>query len=196
MSLLEKPGSALLVSVAITVLILALWVVTAGVDPMGFTSYLLRFVHIYAAMLWIGLIYFVNFVQLAAVAEAAPENRSAIVKAIVPRVGSAVRHTSHLTVLSGLVLLISSGYLLDRMIFTTEVYIPPLRNLLLWGGVLGALAMWAFVQFFIAPSLKVVVGTSTGDEVAARARIKTFARLNLVLGLPVTAVMVAAAHLY
>ena len=91
---------------------------------------------------------------------------------------------------------LTAGYLLDRMIFTAEVYIPPLRNLLLWGGVFGGLAMWVFVQFFIAPSLKVVLGHATGDEAAARGRVRTFARLNLVLGLPVTAVMVAAAHLY
>lgn len=198
-SLLDTPGRALAAGLAITALILLLWKLTAGVDPVGFISYLLRFIHTFAAMLWLGFIWFVNFVQFAAVAETSGEGRKAIMTSIVPRVASGFRHASHLTVLSGVVLLITSGYLLDRYIFTAEVFIPPLRNLLLWGGTAGGLAMWAFANFIIWPNIKVVLGDTPADDAAkerARAKVKTYARLNLVIGIPVTAVMVAAAHLY
>lgn len=198
-SLLDTPGRALLAGVGVTVVILLLWTVVAGADPVGFVSYLLRFVHVYASMIWIGLIFFVNFAQLVAVGETGPEGRSALMKSVAPRVASGMRHTSHLTVLSGVLLLVTSGYLLDRTIFTAEVYIPPLRNLLLWGGTLGGIVMWVFLNFIIWPNLKKVIGLTPADDAQkdlARGKVKTYARLNLVLGLPVTAVMVAAAHLY
>ncbi|MFZ4806954.1 MAG: hypothetical protein ACOYLQ_06810 [Hyphomicrobiaceae bacterium] len=198
-SLLDSPGRAFGLSVAIAAVILLLWKVSAGLDPIGFMAYLLRFIHVFAATIWLGLIWFVNFVQLAALAEASPEGRATLMKSVVPRVAHAFRHTSHLTVLTGVVLLISSGYLLDRYIFTTEVYVPPLRNLLVWGGTVGGLVMWGLVHFRIWPSLRVVLGETAGDDAAkerARAIIKTSARINLVLMLPVTAVMIAAAHLY
>ena len=54
--------------------------------------------------------------------------------------------------------------------------------------------MWAFVNFLIWPSLKIVLGQAPGDpqaQLAARANVKRYARLNLVLALPVTFLMVA-----
>jgi hypothetical protein len=116
---------------------------------------------------------------------------------IAPPVSAAMRHSSHLTLLTGVIMLVSSGYLLDRLVFSTPVYVPPLRNMLLWGGTLGGLAMWAFLNFIIGPKLKVLAGDAdAATKDAARRTIKTYARINLVLSLPVTAVMVAAAHLY
>jgi uncharacterized membrane protein len=58
--------------------------------------------------------------------------------------------------------------------------------------------MWAFVNFVIWPSLKIVLGQTAGDADAkalARQTVKRYARLNLVLAVPVTFAMVSAAHL-
>ena len=76
---------------------------------------------------------------------------------------------------------------------------PPSRAWLIGSGVLGALAMWMFVHMYIWPNMQVVLGLRPGDADAkarARARVILFARLNLVLAVPVTLAMVAAAHLY
>ena len=71
-------------------------------------------------------------------------------------------------------------------------------TLVLTLGALGGLLMWGSLNFVIWPSLKVVLGhTVTDAQAQARARqtVKRYARLNLVLALPVTFIMVAAAHL-
>jgi uncharacterized membrane protein len=76
---------------------------------------------------------------------------------------------------------------------------PPARVLLLWGGVVAALAMWMFVHMYVWPNMQVVLGMRAGDDIAkaaARARVILFARLNLLLSLPVVMAMVAAAHLF
>jgi uncharacterized membrane protein len=198
-AIIESPAKALLAGLAIAGLVLVLWIATAGVDPLGLVSYVLRFLHVIGAMVWVGLIWFVNVIQLKAVAEADEPARAALQKWIVRPVAKNFRHASHLTVVSGVLLLLTTGYLLDRWIFASTVYVPPLRNLLLWGGTLAGAAMWVFANLLIWPSLRVLLGETPADpaaKAAARERVRFYARLNLILALPVTFVMVAAAHLY
>lgn len=195
----ETAGRALAVGAVLTLVILIAWLALAGADPIGFVSFLLRWVHVFAGMLWVGMIWFVNFIQLAALQQADDAGRRTLLSAVVPRVAHSFRHASNLTVLSGLLLLVSSGYLFDWLVFSTPVYIPPARALVLWAGVVGGFVMWAFVNHIIWPNLRIVLGEATADAQAkelARQKVRTFARLNLVLAVPVTFVMVAAAHLY
>lgn len=195
----ETAGRALAAGAVLTLVVLVAWLAFAGADALGFVSFLLRLLHVLGAMVWVGLIWFVNFVQLAALQQADDPGRRTLMTAVVPRVAHAFRHGSHLTLLSGVLLLVTTGYLFDWLVFSTPVYVPPARAALLWCGVIGGLAMWAFVHFVIWPNLRIVLGEAPGDAAAketARRQVRTFARLNLVLALPVTFAMVAAAHLY
>ena len=195
----ESAGRALAAGGAVTLIILLLWLAIDGVDALGFTSFMLRWLHVVAAILWLGMIWFVNFIQFSALQEADDVGRRTLMTSVVPRVAHSFRHASHLTLVTGVLLLFTSGYLLDATVFSSAVYMPPARSLLMWFGVLGGLAMWAFVHFVIWPNLRIVIGQVPGDQAAkdaARAQIKTFARLNLALSVPVTFAMVAAPHLY
>lgn len=197
-ALLETPGRALLAGLAIALLLLVAWLAAEPVDAMGFVSVLLRTVHVVAAMAWVGLIFFVNFVQMAALAEASEPDRGALQRWIVPRVAAGYRHASHLVVLSGFLLAITTGYLLSESVFESAVYMPGARATLLWAGAAGGLVMWAIVHFAIWPNLKIVSGETPADTEArdgARRVLARYARINLVLSLPVTFAMVAAAHL-
>jgi uncharacterized membrane protein len=196
--LLDSPARAFGLGLGLAVIALAVWLLTEPVDPRGLLSVLLRFVHVLSAMAWVGLIFFVNFIQLSVLQEADEPSKSAISKWIVPRVATIFVHASHLVVLSGVLLLISTGYLLGDWVFSSAVYMPPPRTLMLAVGALGGILMWTFVNFAIRPSLRVVLGLTAGDgEAKARARgiVKRYARLNLILALPVTFIMVAATHL-
>lgn len=196
--LLDNPVRALIAGLVVAGLMLTAWLLTGPVDSYGLLSVLLRFVHVVAAMAWIGLIFFVNFVQLPALEEADEAARSGIAKWIVPRVAAGFHHASHLTLLSGVFLLISTGYLLGEWFFSSSIYIPPQRTAMLTAGALGGIVMWAFVNFIIWPSLKIALGQVAGDADAkalARKTVKRYARLNLVLAVPVTFAMVSAAHL-
>lgn len=196
----ESAGRAVAAGAVLTLVILVAWLALAGgADPLGFVSFLLRWVHVFAAMLWVGMIWFVNFIQLAALQQADDAGRRTLMSAVVPKVAHAFRHASHLTLVSGVLLLVTTGYLLDTLVFSAPVYIPTARALLLWAGTIGGLAMWAFVHFIIWPNLRIVLGEAEADPAArerARAEVRTYARLNLVLTVPVTFAMVAAPHLY
>jgi uncharacterized membrane protein len=198
-SIFADPRASLGAGLALAVAVLLVWVVTAGVDGFGLFSFLVRLLHVLAAMVWIGLVVFVNFVQLVALQSTDDQGREFLHKAIVPSVAWWLRHASTLAVVSGVLLLVTTGYLLPNLVYGAGVYVPPSRAWLIGAGVLGGLAMWMFVHMYIWPSMQVVLGLRAGDVEAkarARARVITFARLNLVLALPVTLAMVAAAHLY
>lgn len=193
------PGRSLAAGAVLTLAILLVWLALADADALGFLSFVLRWLHVLGGIVWVGMIWFVNFVQLAALQQADEPGRRTLMTAVVPRVAHAFRHASHLTLLTGVLLLVTTGYLLDWLVFSTPVYVAPARAFLLWSGAVGGLAMWAFVHFSIWPNLRIVLGeVPAGKEAKEKARqqVRTFARLNLVLSVPVTFAMVAAAHLY
>ncbi len=197
-AILDSPARSLLAGIAVAAALLGVWLVAVGADPLGFVSFLLRYVHVFTAMLWVGMIWFVNFIQHQAVVGADDAGRATLMRAVVPRVAHLFRHASHATILSGLLLLVTSGYLFDRLMFTTAVYVPPPRALMLWAGVAGGLAMWGLVHLVIWKNLKLVLDPATAGEAkaAAREQVRIFARINLILSIPVTLAMMAAAHLY
>jgi len=198
-SIIDSPRATLGFGAALATAILLIWLLAAGADGLALSAFLVRLAHVAAAMVWIGLIVFVNFVQLAALSTADEAQRAILHKAVVPRVAWWFRHASTVAVVSGLLLLFLGGYLLPVLVYGAGVFMPPARVLLLWGGVVAALAMWMFVHMYIWPNMQVVLGMRTGDETAkaaARTRVILFARLNLLLSLPVIFAMVAAAHLY
>lgn len=156
----------------------------AGGGGAGGLDLALRAAHVLAAIVWGGLIVFVNFVQLEALRIAAHEDRAAIVREIVPRTGRAFTAAAHATLVTGLVLLVPVG---------SSVFSRPV----LLAAVVGGSAMWAIVQFVLRPGIARITGaTVASDEDKARARVSIafWARVNLVLVTPVTVLMLVAAH--
>lgn len=198
MSLLSRASAALVSGLIIAGIALALWFRESNGDVLGLLSFCARYVHIAAAMLWVGMIWFVNFIQLAALGSADEAGREVLLKYVAFPVASLFRTASHVVVVSGVGLLVTTGYLLDRWVFPSAVYISSPRGLMLWSGTLGGLLMWASVHWVIWPNLRIVVDGAAGPQRLTRAReaIRRAARINLMLAVPVTFVMVAAAHLY
>jgi uncharacterized membrane protein len=197
--ILDSARASLAVGLLIAAAVLAACVVGAGGDVVGLLSFLLRFLHVFAAAVWIGLIVFVNFIQLAVLKAADAQERERLGRLLVPSVAAWMRHASTATILAGVVLLVSTGYLLPSLIYGSSVFIPLPRAALLWPAVVGAIAMWMFVHMYIWPSMRIALGLRPADAAAkarAEARITGFARLNLILAVPVLLAMLAAAHLY
>jgi uncharacterized membrane protein len=195
---LSDPNRAFWLGFGIAAIGLALWVADGNGDSIGLVSFLSRLVHIGAAMIWVGMIWFVNFIQLVALREADATERSALLRHVVPRVAVLFSIASHVVVASGAILVLTTGYMLDRWVFQSAVYIPSARALVLWIGVIAGVAMWALVHGVIRPSLATILDPAErpANVAGARERVLTAARINLVLAIPVTFAMVAAAHLY
>lgn len=196
--LLSRPATALGTGIAVAAAALAFWFAGSNGDLLGLVSFAVRYAHIAGAMLWVGMIWFVNFIQLVALGNVDDVVREALLRHIALPVATLIRMASHVVVVTGGGLLLTTGYMLDRWVFPSAVYIPSMRGAMIWLGTLAGLLMWALVHFVIWPKLKLILdgGAGAADAAKARESILLAARLNLVLAVPVTFAMVAAAHLY
>src|SRR5690606_15940085 len=136
-------------------------------------------IHLVAAIIWVGMIWFVNFIQHPAVVGADDAGRITLFRLVVPKVATTFRHTSHLVLLSGALLLLPTGYLFASWVYGAPIHLPLAKVLLLWGAAAGAVAMWVLVHMLIWPNLLIVLGEKPAEadiKAAARAKVTLYAR--------------------
>ena len=162
-----------------------------------FWSWLARFTHVIVAIMWVGLLWYLNFVQIPNMSKIPDEQKPAISKVIAPAVLFYFRWAAAVTVLSGLVLAWLNGYAHEAM--TLGIGSGYGKNTAIgigmWLGIIMAYNVW----FVIWPSQKKALGMieCQPEEKAKSARIAMlFSRTNTLLSLPMLLSMVAAQNLY
>ena len=185
---MDTANRALLTSIAALATVLLIAILSGRMALPDTLILVSRAAHVFTAMIWVGLIWFVNVVQLAVLVEADDPAKKAVLTWIVPRVAKQFKLMATLTFVTGVLLIVELGFLTHR---------PLWSSIWLWLGVLGGTAMVGFVHARIAPALRVVLDPAVTDPVAkadARNTVRIFARCNLLLALPVTFAMLAGAH--
>jgi uncharacterized membrane protein len=162
-----------------------------------FWSWLFRYIHVIVAIMWIGLLWYFNFVQIPNMSKIPDEQKPAIGKVIAPAALFYFRWAAALTVVSGLILALLNGYLHDAMTLSFGSGIPKHTaiGIGMWLGVIMAINVW----FVIWPNQKRALGIVDCDPdlKAKSARIAMlFSRTNTLLSLPMLLTMVAAQNLY
>ena len=157
---------------------------------------LLRWTHLLAGVVWIGLLYYFNFVQVPFFAEAEAPVRTGAVQKLVPRALWWFRWGAMITFISGWL------YILHRL-GQGGFFAGSYGWAILLGGLLGSL-MWANVWFVIWPNQRVVIqnaiDTGAGKPAnpgaaPAGARAGLASRTNTLLSIPMLFFMGAASHL-
>ena len=162
-----------------------------------FWSWLARYIHVIVGIMWIGLLWYFNFVQIPNMAKIPDEQKPAIGKVIAPAALFYFRWAAAFTVLSGLILAALNGYLHDAMTLSIGSGIPKHTaiGIGMWLGVIMAFNVW----FVIWPNQKKALGIVECDpEVKAKSArtAMLFSRTNTLLSLPMLFTMVAAQNLY
>ena len=162
-----------------------------------FWSWLFRYIHVVVAIMWIGLLWYFNFVQIPNMAKIPDEQKPAIGKVIAPAALFYFRWAAAFTVLSGLLLALFNGYLHDAMTLSIGSGIPKHTaiGIGMWLGLIMAFNVW----FVIWPNQKRALGiVECEPELKAKsAKIAMlFSRTNTLLSLPMLLSMVAAQNLY
>ena len=162
-----------------------------------FWSWLFRYIHVIVAIMWIGLLWYFNFVQIPNMAKIPDEQKPAIGKVIAPVALFYFRWAAALTVLSGLILALLNGYLHDAMTLSIGSGIPKHTaiGIGMWLGVIMAFNVW----FVIWPNQKRALGiVDCEPEIKAKSAkmAMLFSRTNTLLSLPMLLAMVAAQNLY
>ena len=162
-----------------------------------FWSWFARYVHVVVGIMWIGLLWYFNFVQIPNMGKIPDEQKPAIGKVIAPAALFYFRWAAAFTVLSGLILAGLNGYLHDAMTLSIGSGIPKHTaiGIGMWLGLIMAFNVW----FVIWPNQKRALGIVECDPELKAKSAKTamlFSRTNTLLSLPMLLTMVAAQNLY
>ena len=162
-----------------------------------FWSWLFRYFHVLSGVMWIGLLWYLNFVQIPNMSKLTAEQKPAITKVIAPAVLFWFRWAAFATIVTGLIVATLNGYVHQAMLLgigsgggkNTAIGIG------MWLGLIMAFNVW----FIIWPNQKKVLGIVEAgpEEKAKSAKIAMLAsRTNTLLSLPMLLSMVMAQNLY
>ena len=184
-------GRTITAGVVILLVIIGIAAATRGtavnLGDAGWWQFLFRWLHVLTAILWIGLLYYFNFVQTPSMPKIPDPEKPAVTKVIAPTALFWFRHAALWTVIFGLILAAMRGYLVPALTFQEGV------------GTIGtgmwlALIMAFNVWFIIWPNQKKALGIVTvdADSKARAARVAGMtSRINTMLSIPMLYCMVA-----
>ncbi len=152
--------------------------------------FLFRWAHVMFGVMWIGLLWYFNFVQIPSMSKIPDEQKPAIGKVIAPTALFWFRWAALATVISGVIVALLNGY--AHQAFTLQA---PFRAIGL--GMWIALVMAFNVWFIIWPNQKRALGIVAveADVKAKSARVAMLtSRLNTMLSVPMLFLMSAQSH--
>ena len=155
------------------------------------TNSVLHWVHSFMGVLWIGLLYYLNFVQVPTMPSVPAELKKGVTGYIAPKVFFFFRYAALLTVITGLWISIDQGYGHRALTFAGATRAENMIGLGMWLGLIMAVNVW----FLIWPAQKKILGiVEASDEAKAKAAPLALAasRTNLLLSLPMLYCMVSA----
>jgi uncharacterized membrane protein len=153
-------------------------------------TFVMRWLHVLSGVLWIGLLWYLNFVQVPTMPSIPAENRVAISKFIAPNVLFYFRYGALATVVTGLLLAFMQGYLVQALMFQKGF-------IMIGTGMWMALIMAFNVWFIIWPAQQKILGigngvNATAEEKAAAAKPALYAsRFNTMFSIGMLYCMVA-----
>ena len=193
--LLNFRNTMILSSVLSIVFIIAFGMHSPGGFDHTFGIAVMRWVHVLAGILWIGLLYYFNFVQIRKMPEIPAELKPAVSKYIAPEALFWFRWAALVTVLAGVLLAYMRGYFAE--VITLGIaggYESGVDTqfTLLGAGVWLALIMFINVWGVIWPNQKIALGIKEADADAKAKAARTatlFSRINTLLSLPMLTTM-------
>ena len=197
-SILQSLSKTIHLSVAIAIL-LFVYLFFAGdltIDQL-FWSWLFRYLHVVSGVMWIGLLWYFNFVQIPSMPKIPDEQKPAITKVIAPAVLFWFRWSALSTITTGLIVAYLNGYIHEALALgigsgggkNTAIGIG------MWLGLIMAFNVWVIIW----PNQKKVLGIVEvpPEEKATSAKKALIAsRTNTLLSLPMLLCMVMAQNLY
>ncbi len=165
-------------------------------------SFVFRWLHVLSGILWIGLLYYFNFVQIPTMPKIPDEQKPAVSKFIAPEALWYFRWAAMATIATGIVVAHLNGYLLAAYTLgASEGFAVPSTTLIGIGMWLGTI-MWFNVWFVIWPNQQKALNIDnkfpdlSKDQRAGHGRTAMlFSRTNFMLSVPMLFAMVGAQNL-
>ena len=162
-----------------------------------FWRFVVRWLHVLSGIMWIGMLYYFNFVQTPSMPKIPDEQKPAITKVVAPEALFWFRWAAMSTITFGIILALLNRYFVDAVLLgiTSGGGAKTLIGIGMWLGTI----MWFNVWFIIWPAQKKVLGivNATPDEKKAAGRTGLlFSRTNTMLSIPMLYCMIGAQNPY
>jgi len=177
--------------VLLTGLVLAIIVIMAfaqytGADAREMTNDVFHWLHVFFGVLWIGLLYYFNFVQVPTMPKIPAELKAGVTGHIAPSALFFFRWGAAFTVLTGLIIAFHNGYAIPALTFSGDYN---LIGLGMWLALIMAFNVWVLIW----PNQKKILGlveASAEDKAKAAPIAAAASRTNVLLSLPMLWCMV------
>lgn len=162
----------------------------------AYWAFVMRFLHLVCGVMWIGLLYYFNFVQIPNMPNIPDDQKPAIGKVIAPAALWWFRWGAMGTIVTGLLLAAMNGYLLEALMLGSDGVAKHMAiGIGMWMGII----MWFNVWFVIWPNQKRALGIVEADAETKAASARTamlFSRTNTLLSFPMLYAMVSAQNIF
>ena len=143
-------------------------------------SVVLRWLHVFFGITWIGLLYYFNFVQIPTMPAVPAELKPGVSKYIAPKALFYFRWGAAFTVLTGLILAYVNNYLVEALTLQPQVR---LIGIGMWLALIMAFNVWVIIW----PNQQKVLGLVEADDAAKAKAARTAliaSRTNTLLSIP------------
>jgi len=199
--------NVVIASFVLAILLVGVYCGAQGFDGMAFELFVLRWLHIAAGVMWIGLLWYFNFVQIPTMPKVPAELKGGVTGYIAPAALFWFRWAAMATIVLGIILALRNHYLVEAYTLDLSEGMagwPVVPKYLAIGiGMWLGTIMWFNVWFVIWPNQQKAlnIGGKYSDlpapeKAAAGKTAMIFSRINTLLSLPMLFSMVAAGHLY
>lgn len=166
-------------------------------EDQAFWAFLFRYLHVLSGVMWIGLLWYFNFVQIPTMPKIPDDLKPAVGKFIAPEALFWFRWAALATVITGLVLAWLNGYLGEALAIgiADGVTRHTAIGVGMWLGLIMAFNVW----FIIWPNQKIALGIVEAEgaaKPAAARKAMLTSRVNTLLSIPMLYAMVSAQNLY
>lgn len=188
---LQKTVVSGLVLTIIVFILIRLIVGTGFALDHAWFAFFFRWLHVLSGVMWIGLLWYFNFVQIPNMPNIPDEQKPAISKVIAPSALWWFRWGAMATMVTGIFVAGMNSYLVEALTLglIDEGASTPI-GIGMWLG----LIMWFNVWFIIWPNQRKALGmveADADDKAASARRAMLFSRTNTMLSIPMLFCMVA-----
>ena len=162
-----------------------------------FFSAVFRYLHVLSGVMWIGLLWYLNFVQIPSMPKIPDDQKPAIGKVIAPAVLFWFRWAALSTIITGLIVAYLNGYIHHAMLL--GLMGGDAKNITIgigmWLGIIMAYNVWMIIW----PNQKKVLGiieVDANQKAKAARTAMLFSRTNTLLSFPMLLSMVSAQNLF
>ncbi len=188
----------------LAVIVLFIRIIMGGLDlaSLAFWMFVVRWLHITCGVMWIGLLWYFNFVSTPTMPKIPAELKPALGKFITPAALFWFRWGAMGTIVFGIILAWMNGYLLQAYTLDATEHFATTSFVLIGIGMWLGTIMWFNVWFVIWPNQQKALNIDNAYPDLAQpekdASAKTagmFSRINTMLSIPMLFCMAAASHM-